>query len=205
MKQGITAAVARVLSFAHLAGLGTAVASDGGVAPKDEGPQAPGASEGGVAPKDEGPQAPGASAEGDEDRKRREGESDDEYAKRMKRMDDEASASDESDKDEKEKAAHAAGYAAGYAASRDRCAAIFALPAAARNIALAAELAFGSDLAVDRVAAVLEKSPPPANAQRSARNPQVGVSGGAPQPPAVAAASRWDANLKEALGRNKRA
>ena len=184
MKQGITAAVARVLSFAHLAGLGTAVASDGGVAPKDEGPQ-----------------APGASAEGDDERKKRDDESDEEYAARMKALDDEAAASGKDDKpgdggddDDKEMRGNSP---AAQARRREqaRCAAIFASPAAARNPVLAATLAFTTRMSRTEAVAVLESTPAPASAlhpQRAARNPQVGATGGAPLAPAAAVAARWE-------------
>lgn len=213
--KGIKAAVANALSFAHLAVLGRAgaPAAEGGVVPKDDGPQAP-AAEGGVVPKDEGPQAPEASAEGGDERKRRDDESDEEYEARMKALDDKAVASGKGDKpgdgeddDDKEMRGNSP---AAQARRREqaRCAAIFASPAAARNPVLAATLAFTMRMSRAEAVAVLESTPAPASVlhpQRAARNPQVGATGGAPPAPAVALASRWDANLKAALGPNKRA
>jgi hypothetical protein len=86
----------------------------------------------------------------------------------------------------------------GAKAERDRCAAIFAAPAAARNVAMAAELAFGTDLSAERAIALLDKTPAPAAAAgRAARNPNVGASAPAVNPQ-QATAARWDAHLQQA-------
>ena len=167
--------VAGAFSFAHLASKSASADDD-----KDE-------------------RKPEASTDDDEDdeRKKRDDETDEKYAARMKKMDDDASAPMEEDKDdEKTKAVRASGHSAGRSAERERCAAIFASPAAAGNIALAAELAFNTEMPAAQVAAVLGKAAvhavAPGNPSRAARNPNVGIGAAANHSGPQAAASRWD-------------
>lgn len=98
------------------------------------------------------------------------------------------------------KAQRAEGVSEGRAAERERCAAIFASPAAARNVQLAAELAFNSDMSAEAAIAALGKAAP-ARAEpagRSARNPSLGAGAPAQESPAAAIASSWDAAAKRA-------
>ena len=146
----------------------------------------------------------------DDGRKKRDDETDDEYASRCKAMDDDAKAvsdkedpspaNDDKDDDVKAKAARAQGHAAGRTAERERCAAIFASPGAVANVPLAAELAFNSELPAAQVAAILGKSPAHANAPgnptRAARNPNVGTGAVASVAPERAIADRWDKVLQ---------
>ena len=106
----------------------------------------------------------------DDKRKRKDNESDDDYAVRMKAMDDE----DEDKDKKKDAAAEARGVALGTAAERERCAAIFSAPAAAANVALAAQLAFGTDMTPEQAVAIMGKSQA-VHPGRAARNPNVGV------------------------------
>ena len=82
-----------------------------------------------------------------------------------------------------------------------RCAAIFASKAAARNPVLAANLAFKTRMTRSEAIATLEGTPAPASAahvSRSARNPNLGIDGGAKPSRQQALAARWDENLKAA-------
>ena len=173
--------VAGAFSFAHLASKSASADDD-----KDE-------------------RKPEASTDDDEDdeRKKRDDETDEKYAERCKKMDDDAKAAsdappvkDEDKDDEKTKAVRASGHSAGRSAERERCAAIFASPAAAGNIALAAELAFNTEMPAAQVAAVLGKAAvhavAPGNPSRAARNPNVGIGAAANHNGPQAAASRWD-------------
>lgn len=171
--------VAGAFSFAHLASKSASADDD-----KDE-------------------RKPEASTDDDEDdeRKKRDDETDEKYAARIKKMDEDAAddgppVKDEDKDDEKTKAVRASGHSAGRSAERERCAAIFASPAAAGNIALAAELAFNTEMPAAQVAAVLGKAAvhavAPGNPSRAARNPNVGIGAAANHNGPQAAASRWD-------------
>jgi hypothetical protein len=186
MITNLTKAVAGKLSFAHLASLGRAkpaaakpaAADDNGDNDEDEGKGKPGAATASDDnDEDEGKGKPGA-----------------------------ATASDDNDEDEKAKAARTAGYAEGYEAQRQRCAAIFASPAAAQNIALAAELAFNSDMDAEAVTRALTKAPAPVAASRAARNASIGPGFSAgPADTARATAKQiddsWDVAMRRASGR----
>ena len=190
MSKSLMSKVANALSFAHLAGLGAAARAE---APPED-----------PTKKDDELKA----EDKDDPAKKRDDETADEYAARM-----EGAPSDEDGDDkDKEKAAAAnaealaQARAEGAKAERERGAAIFASPAAARNVALAAEFAFTTDLAADRCVALLERAPATglSRPDRSARNPALGV-GGAPAPdPKQATAARWDANLQAARGPSRR-
>lgn len=95
-------------------------------------------------------------AEEDPERERREGESDEEYATRMRRMDEAEGVSDVDGVGD-EHSAKAAARRAGAKAAQRRAAAIFASPAAAKAPDIAAELAFGSDLSARKAVSMLEK------------------------------------------------
>lgn len=192
MSQSLMSKVANALSFAHLAGIGQAQA-----------PTAPAAT------------APAAAAPDDQDdedpKKQKAGESADEYAARME--EDEKKDGDDDKKDDEKMAvalaaAEAKGYAAGFAAQRDRGATIFAAPAAARNVAMAAEFAFTTDLTAEKCVALLEKAPAPnasvSRPDRTARNPNVGAGAPGAVDPKAATAARWDANLQAARPASRR-
>lgn len=184
--------VARALSFAHLAGIG-ARAED--TPPKETPPK-------------EDPNNKGSNANDqdknyaeDEERKQREGESDEDYKARMEELDEkEKSKKAEENPDKKPDAEDDDEEMRGNSAcakarrrERARCAAIFASPAAANNPVLAANLAFQTSMSRKEALAVLESTPGArgTNPTRSAGNPNIG--GQAPAPSKQQAiASRWD-------------
>ena len=153
------------------------------------------------------PKAAAADDDEDDERKKRDDETDEKYAERCKKMDEDAKAAsdappvkDEDKDDEKAKAVRASGHSAGRAEERVRCAEIFASPAAAGNIALAAELAFNTEMPSAQVATVLGKAAvhavAPGNPSRAARNPSVGIGAAANPGGPQAVASRWDRVLQ---------
>lgn len=175
--------VAAALSFAHLTGIGSARAEDD----KDK--------------KDEDKDAKRAKAEDDkkddepDDKKDKESAEGDDPDKK----DDDDDAGAEDDDDEEEMRGNSAA-ANARRRERARCASIFASKAAGKNPALAANLAFNTSMTRKEALTVLESTPaaiaPGAN--RSARNPQIGIEGGAKQSPQQALAERWDKNLQAA-------
>jgi hypothetical protein len=191
------AKVASALSFAHLSGLGRSSAAkaeedddkkdrdheDGNVKKgkgkaEDDNPDEDDKDKDASAEDDD----PDASAEADDDK--RDDDKKDGKAKGKKAEDDD---------DEK--------MAAGAREERARCGAIFASPAAAANVGLAAELAFKTDLSAKQAIAVLEKAPAAsrgASPQRSARNPALGAGGSTQTSTDQAVATRWDAAFKKA-------
>lgn len=87
-------------------------------------------------------------------------------------------------------------------AERARCAQIFQSTAAAKNVGLAAELAFNTSLSASRAVAVLERGGAAATdlgTRMAAYGTQLGVvgSGAAPPRPANALAASWDATMKK--------
>lgn len=158
----------------------------------------------------------------DDERKQRDGESDEDYAKRMEELDKEEEKARKAEEERKEEEARRAednedddpsaeddeeemrGKSAAARArrrERARCAAIFASPAAARNPVLAANLAFTTEMSRRSAIAMLEGTPAPASAShatRAARNPNLSADGGAKPSQEQALAARWDANLKAA-------
>jgi hypothetical protein len=171
------------LSWAHLAGIGTARASDDDNVddkPKDDkGAKGSKASDDEEPPKqdDKAKGAKGAKAEDDDERKKRDDESDDEYSKRMKSLDDKddekakgakgSKADDDSNADDDDKDEEMRGNSAAASARRReqaRCAAIFASSAAGKNPVLAAKLAFETRQPRSEALALLEGTPAPAAA-----------------------------------------
>jgi hypothetical protein len=196
----LMAKVASALSFAHLAGLprsnakAKSKADDGD--DKKESPEPDDEDDEKAKSNDEDKNYaedddPDSQAESD-DNEPEDGEKKDKAKK--------ASADDDKKEDDEEK------MQAGARRERARCAAIFASPAAARNVQLAAELAFNTDLSSKQAVAVLEKSPAarPAHPDRAARNPRVGSGAGAAPDEKQAVASRWDKHLQEASGKSGR-
>ena len=199
-------AVANALSFAHLNGFRrkSRAAAEGDDTPddKDKGAKAEGDDDG----DEEGDGKPDHDgdeplAEDDGDGESAEG-NDDEPADDKEEKGAKARAKARSSKPAAK--TYAQGIAAGRAEERKRCASIFASPAAARNVALAAELAFGTDMAAERVVAVLGKAPSQASADRASRNPQAVSRGSREEHPGAAVASSWDAALQKAAGTFKR-
>jgi len=198
--------VASAFSFAHLAGIGR---SNAKAKAEDDKPE-----------DDEDGKPKSKKAESDEDKKKDDDNRDSEYAE-----DDDTDASAEDDKpddgddkdDKKSKKAKGSKASddedddekmqAGAKKERARCAAIFAAPSAAGNVALAAQLAFSTDLSPEAAVKVLDAAPAAQrgpNVARAARNPNVGASGSLQQSPQQAAAARLDQNLKAAMPSRKR-
>jgi hypothetical protein len=92
-------------------------------------------------------------------------------------------------------AANSAAVAAAVQAERNRCAAIFAAPAAANNVALAAELAFSTDLSAERAIEIMGKAPKAGKDRLSeamaGKSPRLGAEATA-EPDAGAVAAGWD-------------
>jgi hypothetical protein len=111
-----------------------------------------------------------------------------------------AKADDDSDSDDDDKTEMNGKGAASAARGRERarCAAIFASPHAAANVALAASLAFETTLTRKEALAVLQTQPVRAapGAGREARNPSLGPGGAAAQTGHQAIASSWDRAFK---------
>lgn len=138
----------------------------------------------------------GKKAEGDEpddddgeDKKSKRADEGDDDDKKSKRADD----GEEDDDEEEMKGKSAA--ASARRRERARCAAIFASPHAARNVALAASLAFKTTLTRQEAIAVLRDTPAggaSASEGRQNRNPRLGAGGeqSASGPQAIAAS--WD-------------
>lgn len=123
------AAGGRLSRFAHLAGFGRALAEDD---------------------KDQKDKDAAKKAEDEEEEKDTSAEDDDDERKEPDSDEPEADDDDEDDKKEGKQAKRIR------AAERARCAAIFASPAAAGNVALAAELAFGTGMPAAQAVALLE-------------------------------------------------
>jgi hypothetical protein len=163
----------------------------------------------------------------EEERKRRDDESDEDYAKRMKELDakkgkkgehkepdgdedgegDEPEDGENPDEDEdkedakKVKKAKAEGHgpiiAAARRMERRRCAKILGSPQAAKNVALAAELACKTDLAPQAALGILEKGASTGGLQSRmasapGTSPRVGSGGGADMPGRDPVAASWD-------------
>lgn len=192
--------VARKLSWAHLAGVDAAQASDDG----DDTPT-----------KDK-KDAKADGGDDDDERKKRDDESDDEHAKRMKALDDKdddekdkakgknAKADDDSNADDDSDEEMRGDSAAAAARRREqaRCAAIFASPAAGKNPVLAAKLAFETRQPRSEALALLEGTPPPAAAQpqvdprarhaaRSDKNPNIAPPGAPDRNAAAEVQNLW--------------
>lgn len=104
--------------------------------------------------------------------------------------DDEAEADDDDDDESEMRGSSAA--ASARRREQARCAAIFATRAAARNPALAAQLAFKTRLPRSEAIAMLEAPPPPAMGERAARNPRIGAGGSPEVTSRQAIAAGWD-------------
>ena len=144
-----------------------------------------------------------------EDDDQDEGEDDDDKKKGKKSKkaeddDDDENAEDDDDNDEEMRGKSAA--ASARRRERARCAAIFASPAAARNIPLTCKLAFATALPRKEAIDVLASAPaaPKGNADRQARNPNIGAGGTLAANSEQAIASRWDGHMKKAQGVRRR-
>lgn len=145
--------------FAHLAGLNRA--------PKPKATQTPAEIEAAA-------KAAGKKAEDDAAKKKGDGEE----------GDDDGEGDDDEDEDENEEAKKAAAVIASASAKaeRERCAAIFSSPEAEGRVALAASLAFETDLSAEQAVAIMKSTPKGQAAKgdrfdqlmQSVRNPQVG-------------------------------
>ena len=197
--------VARALSFAHLAGFGAG-------ASKAEDPEKDDHTAEGDDPKDQDRENVNSKskskAEDDEDKKQRPDESDEDYAKRMEEDDKkEPEKGDEPDAEDDDPDDEMRGKSASAAArrrERARCAAIFSSKFAAKNPALAANLAFNTALPRIEALALLESTPVAqgANLDRAARNPGIAAGGDVAGPSTrQSVSSSWDAAFKKASPR----
>jgi hypothetical protein len=187
--------VASALSFAHLTGFAKAEIPEDddkdkkaeGDDPKDQ-DRENGNVKGRRAQEDDESDKEFAEYNDDEDKK------DEDKAKKAKskaeETDDDAE-DDDSDEEMRGKSASAAARRR----ERARCAAIFGSKAAAKNPALAANLAFNTSMTRKEALVVLESSPAPASAaygDRAARNPGIGAGGELQKNSRQATASNWD-------------
>jgi hypothetical protein len=140
----------------------------------------------------------------DDPKEKMDGESDEDYAKRMKADADKPVEQDKSDGDAAAQAAAvaastealmAAARAEGAATERARCAAIFASAGAAKQPTVAANFAFKTSLSAEEAVSVLDSMPSAAvapSASRAARNPDIGGGGDASVPRQAVIQQSWD-------------
>lgn len=204
---------ARGLSFAHLAGITSRAARAEDDEPEekdraeddeseDDNPDNGSGSKGkkGKRAEDRDDKDPEADEETDDE----EDDKDSGSGKKGKRANDGDDEEDDSDPDAEDDDGEMRGKSSAARARRReqaRCAAIFGSKAAARNPVLAANLAFKTRMTRAEAISTLEATPASASAahvNRAARNPNVGVTGGAKPSPQQATAARWDANLQAA-------
>lgn len=109
---------------------------------------------------------------------------------------------EEDDDDEDEEMRGKSAIARARRREQARCAAIMGCKAAARNVVLAANLAFNTRMGRKEAIAVLNGTPAAANANlaRQARNPSLGAGGEASRNPAAAAAASWDRAFSKVAG-----
>jgi hypothetical protein len=172
--------MAGVNRFAHFAGLARSRADDGGPTDDENKDGKKGAAD--PDKDDEGDGDPADKSDG--------GDPDDKDGKKGKKGDEPEKDPACEDDDEEMHGKSAAAQAR--RRERARCAAIFATPQAAGNIALACSLAFETTQTRQEAIAVLKSQPanPGASAARSAANPRLGAGGAVSGPAAVAAS--WD-------------
>lgn len=209
--------VASALSFAHLTGIGSqSRAADDAPEKKDDGK----AKKAKKAEDDE-PEKKDQDREDGNVKKAKSGDDDDDDKDNASDDGSDADDEDEDDGDEKKAKAKGAkaddedgddemsGNSAAAAArrrERARCAAIFGSKAAAKNPALAANLAFNTRMTRSEALVVLENSPAAAasdHSGRSARNPSLGGGGTAQVSSGQAIATGWDAAFKATAPRRR--
>lgn len=194
----IRSLAARGLSFAHLAGLNAKASKAEDENPEDEDKKDAKAEGDEPEDKDDDKKDAKRADDGDDEDKKEKAEDDEDDAKAEDEDDKKNAKADDGD-DEDEEMRGKSAVARARLREQARCASIFASKAAARNPVLAANLAFNTRMSRQEALAVLESTPAAAShADRSARNPSIGTSGGAKQSPQQAMAARWDQNLKAA-------
>lgn len=114
---------------------------------------------------------------------------------------------EEDDDDEDEEMRGKSAVAQARRREQARCAAIMGHQAGARNVVLAANLAFNTRMGRREAIAVLKGTPAAASPSRSrqARNPNLGSGGEMQRSPAAAAASSWDRAFSKVTGRRAKA
>lgn len=224
MKFALGKKVASALSFAHLTGVGSNARAETDEEKKDpaerdhedgnvkKGKKAEDKKDCPAAENDDGTEDKEAS--GDDLPESDDGDGDDDGDKKGKKakkakadkQDGDGADEDEDDKEDREVEMRGNSPAA-QARRREqaRCAAIFASPAAGKNPALAANLAFKTRMTRQEALVVLESTPAaagPGNAARAARNPNVGSGASGSPTSAQAVASSWDRTFAKVNGRS---
>jgi len=207
MSQTLRSRVASALSFAHLAGLGLGRPSAQAADEDDPDKKNKTSAEDDPDKKDQDREnGDSKNAAADDDKKQRDGESDEDYAKRMKAADEDDPEKDKKDtdaaaEDDDEEMRGKSEAASARRRERARCAAIFACRHAARNPVLAANLAFNTTMTRQEAIAVLRETPAASNDNgRSARNPDLGAGGDLAASSSKAIESRWDKHMKHVRG-----
>lgn len=197
--------VASALSFAHLAGLNFKSAKADGEDPdekdKNKGSKAEGEDPDEKDDKKEGRRAQRADESDEEyaEYNDDEDEKDDKKSAKSAKADDEDAEDEKKDDDEDEMRGNSAA-ASARRRERSRCAAIMGSKLAARNVVLAANLAFNTTMTRKQALAVLQDTPAASspNQGRSARNPSLGAGGDQGPNSKAAITSSWDIAMQKA-------
>lgn len=202
--------VASALSFAHLTGVGrSAKASENDPPEDDDKKNAKGAKADGEDddedkdPPEDKKEGKGKASKADADTDTGDDDDDD-----GEEDEDDKPTSKASDDDSDEEMRGKSPAAAARRRERARCAAIFASPAAGRNPALAASLAFNTTMTRAEAITVLESTPGTgANAQaasqaRADRNPRIGGGGARSSTTEQAVSTGWDRAFAKATGKS---
>lgn len=197
--------VASALSFAHLAGIGQRASAEDDKSDDKDDEKAKKAkrAEGDDPEKNdqdrENGNAKGSRADGDEDDASAEDDAPEKYDAEGDEDEKKAKKASAKEDDDDEMRGNSAA-AAARRRERARCASIFASKFAAKNPALAANLAFNTSMTRKEALVVLENTPVAASGypDRQARNPALGGGGGTPPNSSQATSSSWDRAFAQA-------